>query len=249
MLGEKLTASLPTNDGTATLHCTDKLTLQRETAELKMGAGAIMQAPQGRITANGPLTLTLAEGAPEKARPLLPQCPQLVYNFSGLKLAETEQGGTVQSKEAAMRCSGRIHVEMDDTPTTGKSKSALPVKTATAEGDVAVTGRDADGKILTASGDKLTIDGNTGEAMKFRNVIALYAKQSQPISGSARQFYELIGSGDGHFVCDGKIIPIQWHHASYEEPFQYTLEDGSPLFLGVGQTYIAVLGGDPISYE
>lgn len=163
MLGEKLTASLPTNDGTATLHCTDKLTLQRETAELKMGAGAIMQAPQGRITANGPLTLTLAEGAPEKARPLLPQCPQLVYNFSGLKLAETEQGGTVQSKEAAMRCSGKIHVEMDDTPTTGKSKSALPVKTATAEGDVAVTGRDADGKILTAFGDKLTIDGNTGE--------------------------------------------------------------------------------------
>lgn len=93
------------------------------------------------------------------------------------------------------------------------------------------------------------IDGNTGEAITFRNVIALYAKQSQSVSGSARQFYDLIGSGEGHLVCDGKIIPIQWHHDSYEEPFQYTLEDGSPLYLGVGQTYIAVLGGDPISYK
>ena len=163
MLGETLTASLPTNDGTATLHCTEKLTLHRESAELKMGAGAIMQAPQGRFTANGPLTLTLAEGDAAKARPLLPQCPQLVYNFSGLKLAETEQGGTVQTKEAALRCSGRIHVEMADTPTTGKDKGALPVKTATAEGDVAVTGKDADGRILTAFGDKLIVDGTTGE--------------------------------------------------------------------------------------
>ena len=52
-----------------------------------------------------------------------------------------------------------------------------------------------------------------------------------------------------YFACDGKIIPIQWHHDSYEEPFQYTLEDGSPLYLGVGTAYIAVLGGDPISYK
>ena len=109
---------------------------------------------------------------------------------------------------------------------------------------------DAESGLYAASQhDEPWIDGNTNEAFKVRNVIALYAKQSQPISGSARQFYDLIGSGDGHFVCDGKIIPIQWHHESYEEPFQYTLEDGSPLFLGVGQTYIAVLGGDPISYE
>lgn len=93
------------------------------------------------------------------------------------------------------------------------------------------------------------VDGNTGEAISFRNVIALYADQAQSVAGSARQFYDLIGSGDGHFVCDGQIIPIKWHHASYEEPFQYTLEDGSPLYLGVGRTYIAILGGNPISYE
>ena len=163
MLGEKLTASLPTADGAATLECTEKLTLLREAAQLELGAGAIMRAPQGRITANGPLMLTLAEGPAEKARPLLPQCPQLVYNFSGLKTAETAQGGTIQTKEAALRCAGRIHVAMDDTPATGKNKNALPVKEATAEDNVAVTGKDAGGRILTAFGDKLTINGSTGE--------------------------------------------------------------------------------------
>ena len=93
------------------------------------------------------------------------------------------------------------------------------------------------------------VDGNTKEAITFRNVITLYTKQAQSVAGSARQFYDLIGSGDGHLVCDGKIIPIKWHHDSYEEPFQYTLEDGSPLYLGVGRTYIAIMGGDPISYK
>lgn len=93
------------------------------------------------------------------------------------------------------------------------------------------------------------VDGNTNEAIKFRNVITLYTEQVQPISGSGRQFYTLLGSGDGHMVCDGQIVPIKWYHDSYEEPFRYTLEDGSPLYLGVGQSYIAIMGGNPISYE
>ncbi len=163
MLGEKLTASIPTNDGAATMECSEKLTLQREAAQLELGANSIMRAPQGRITANGPLVLTLAEGPAEKARPLLAQCPQLVYNFSGLKMAETAQGGTIQTKEAALRCAGRIHVVMEDTPADSKNKTALPVKEATAEGNVAVTGKDAGGRLLTAFGDKLTINGATGE--------------------------------------------------------------------------------------
>ena len=93
------------------------------------------------------------------------------------------------------------------------------------------------------------VDGKTGEAISFRNVITLYAEQAQSVAGSSRQFYNLLGSGDGHLVCDGQIIPIKWHHESYEESFLYTLEDGSPLYLGVGRTYIAIMGGKPVSYE
>ena len=96
------------------------------------------------------------------------------------------------------------------------------------------------------------IDGNTGEPVTYRNVMALYANHKKiHLTGSkvVRSFYDLIGSGEGHLACDGKIIPIRWSHDDYDEPFTYTLEDGTPLELGVGRTYIAVTGAGPVAYK
>lgn len=163
MSGKKLTAELPTKDGLAHIYCTDTLTLHREAGLLQLGAGSILEAPQGRLTANGPLRLTLQPGAPEKARPLLAQFPHLVYNYAGLQQADTEQGGTIQTPEAAMRCSGPIHVSMSTAPSTDSAGPEAAIQLATAEGDVAVTGQDSTGKTLTAYGDKLSIDGKTGQ--------------------------------------------------------------------------------------
>ena len=94
-------------------------------------------------------------------------------------------------------------------------------------------------------------DGNTGEAVTYRNVMALYVNHTKAdVYYAYRSFYDLVGSGEGHMACDGKIIPIKWSHASYEDPFVYTLEDGTPLQLGVGRTYIGITGAsDPISYK
>ena len=83
------------------------------------------------------------------------------------------------------------------------------------------------------------IDAATGEVMSFRNVLAIYTAQYMGQDGLA--FYDLIGSGDGHFACDGKIIPIKWSRADIYEPFVYTMEDGTPLTLGVGNSYVAVV--------
>ncbi|MBR6683367.1 MAG: DUF3048 domain-containing protein [Firmicutes bacterium] len=83
------------------------------------------------------------------------------------------------------------------------------------------------------------IDGATGEVMSFRNVLALYTAQYHGEGGLS--FYDLIGSGNGHFACDGKIIPIKWSRSDIYEPFVYTLEDGTPLTLGVGNSYIAII--------
>lgn len=161
MQGEELTAVFPTNDGPATVHCCDALTLVRESGRFELGAGAHVEAPQGRLTATGPLYITLRKGPAEKARPLLPQFPHLVYNFDGLQQADTEQGGTVQTPQAAMRCTGKIHVAMSTE--TGKKTPISGIELATAEGNVAVTGKDNSGRVLTAYGDKLSINGKTGE--------------------------------------------------------------------------------------
>lgn len=84
------------------------------------------------------------------------------------------------------------------------------------------------------------IDGNTGNTMAFKNLLVIKAK-SWTDSQGYRQFVELTyAEGDGFFACNGKLIPIKWSRQGYSAPFVFTLEDGTPLELNVGNSYIAV---------
>lgn len=177
--GDKVMAVLPAQDGTATVTCAQSLTLIRETGNLVLGQGALMESPQGRLTTAGPLSLTLKKGPEEKAHPLLPQFPHLVYNFDGLMQADTEQGGTLQTPDAAMRCSGRIRVEMNEEQ--GKSSSGNPmgaIRSALAEGNVAITAKDSTGRVITAYGDALSLNGETGEKRLSGNKVILQDKDN-----------------------------------------------------------------------
>lgn len=177
--GDKVMAVLPSQDGTATVTCANSLTLIRETGNLVLGQGALMESPQGRLTTTGPLSLTLKKGPEEKARPLLPQFPHLVYNFDGLIQADTEQGGTLQTPDAAMRCSGRILVMMNEEQ--GKTSSGNPmgaIRQALAEGNVAITAKDSTGRVITAYGDALSLNGETGEKRLSGNKVILQDKDN-----------------------------------------------------------------------
>lgn len=84
------------------------------------------------------------------------------------------------------------------------------------------------------------VDGETGENAAFRNVLIITTEQTKhPDSGHS--FYELDGTGDGYFACGGKMIPVKWHHKGVDGPFRFTLEDGTPITLGVGSTYCAIV--------
>ncbi len=86
------------------------------------------------------------------------------------------------------------------------------------------------------------IDENTGETISYKNVFVLYADQWGVDDGVyVRSYYDLVGSGKGHFATGGKIVPIQWHREDLYGPFSYTLEDGTPLTLGVGTSYVGVV--------
>lgn len=90
--------------------------------------------------------------------------------------------------------------------------------------------------------EKTHIDGESGEQISYRNVIVLLADQWTAKEGKVtRSYYQLTGSGEGYFACDGKIVPIKWSHDKVTDHFDYTLEDGSPLVLGVGRSYIGVV--------
>lgn len=91
------------------------------------------------------------------------------------------------------------------------------------------------------------VDGNTGEVMAYRNIIVIPSRQKRSHDGYyTRSYYTLTGEGEGHFACDGQIVPIKWSRASVNDPFTYTLTDGTPLVMGVGKTYVAIIANsDP----
>lgn len=95
-------------------------------------------------------------------------------------------------------------------------------------------------------------DANTGENMTFKNVIALYTDQSFSHDGYySRSYYTLVGEGTGYLAVNGEIAKIKWSRADLDAPFIYTFEDGTPVTLGVGHTYVGIADTDaePVSYE
>ena len=86
------------------------------------------------------------------------------------------------------------------------------------------------------------IDKNSGETMAYRNVLVLQSKQTKKAdSNYTRSYYNLNGKGEGYFACGGQVVPIKWSRKSVNDPFVYTLADGTPVTLGVGKTYVGVV--------
>ena len=61
------------------------------------------------------------------------------------------------------------------------------------------------------------------------------------IDSEARQRVKTVGEGKGTFFCGGKAAAIQWSREDRNSPFVYTLEDGTPLTLGQGKSYICLI--------
>ena len=97
---------------------------------------------------------------------------------------------------------------------------------------------------------KKYVDGNTGDSVDFKNVLVLFASQKKVKSEYGNHsFYDLIGSGKGYYACNGQVIPIKWKHSKYSAPFSFTTEDGEPITLGVGESYVGITSVKKLAYE
>jgi len=91
------------------------------------------------------------------------------------------------------------------------------------------------------------IDENTGESIRFENVIVMLAEVENVDS---YHIADLNTSGEGYYACGGKIVPIKWAREAETDPFVFTLADGTVLNQGVGSTYIAIAPiGSPVNYQ
>lgn len=92
-------------------------------------------------------------------------------------------------------------------------------------------------------------DGNDGAVPHFENILVLETSV-RTIDDYGRLAVTLEGSGDGYFACNGKMVSIRWSRESATSPYVFTLEDGTPIELGVGKTYAAVVyNGAPVTSE
>ncbi|MCI8594499.1 MAG: DUF3048 domain-containing protein [Oscillospiraceae bacterium] len=84
------------------------------------------------------------------------------------------------------------------------------------------------------------IDGNTGEQVAVTNVLVLKTACNLTGDSLGHITVELDG-GEGYFACGGKIVPICWSKADRNSPIVYTNEDGTPLALGRGKSYVNIV--------
>jgi len=86
------------------------------------------------------------------------------------------------------------------------------------------------------------VDANDNSPATFSNI--LFIKTSVTgLQGDDAGRLDIVttGSGTGYFASGGRYIRINWARTNKSSQFVYTLEDGSPLFLSAGKTYICIL--------
>lgn len=145
-------------NGTVTARCAHALRLLRAENKLETEGATEFRAEQGILITKGPLyaLLTCAEEAPSS------QKKGFHLPYTGIREASTDHGGSVQTVQGSMQCTGRIRVTMDGSPISKEAKMG-GLKTATAEGNVSIAGKDGAGRIIRATGDRLSLDAATGE--------------------------------------------------------------------------------------
>ncbi|MBR2329251.1 MAG: DUF3048 C-terminal domain-containing protein, partial [Clostridia bacterium] len=84
------------------------------------------------------------------------------------------------------------------------------------------------------------IDGNDGTQVSVTNVITLQVS-CRNSGDSYGHMIVTFDSGSGWYACGGKMIPIKWEKGDKYAPFKYYTEDGNPLQLGRGKTYVNIV--------
>ncbi len=79
-----------------------------------------------------------------------------------------------------------------------------------------------------------------GNALKYKNVIIMFADYKVADSASGEMNADITASGSGYFVSAGRYIPITWSKYSENTPIQYYTENGEKLSMLQGKTFVCV---------
>jgi hypothetical protein len=82
----------------------------------------------------------------------------------------------------------------------------------------------------------------SGEQLKAKNIIVMFV-QNYDIKGddAGRQELNTTGSGKGYFITGGKAVKIKWSKESRSSQTKYVDDEGNPIKLNRGQTWIQIM--------
>lgn len=89
----------------------------------------------------------------------------------------------------------------------------------------------------------LHTDAEDGQALTFKNVILQNVTFKQ-LDKNGYLTYNVVGSGSGYYVTNGKAIPITWSKASETGMTHFYSSDGQELPINRGKTYIGLIPSD-----
>lgn len=85
------------------------------------------------------------------------------------------------------------------------------------------------------------VDGNTGKQVSVTNVLILKTACAIIPGDDAGRITVDLTHGEGWYACGGKIIPILWSKNGVNAPLMYMTQDGQPLTLGIGNSYVNII--------
>lgn len=83
-------------------------------------------------------------------------------------------------------------------------------------------------------------DGGNGQQVSTVNLLVLETSM-QVLDSEGRLRVQTVKGGDGTYFCGGKAIPIFWERNGRDDPLVYTLQNGRPLAMGKGNSYVCLI--------
>ena len=94
------------------------------------------------------------------------------------------------------------------------------------------------------------MDASTGGQVRAVNLLTLDTTVSAiPGDSAGRVEVETTGGGTGRLFHGGRTVPIRSSREDRTSPFRYTLEDGVPLALWQGTSYICLLEAGSVTFS
>ena len=83
-------------------------------------------------------------------------------------------------------------------------------------------------------------DAETREQAAVANIL-IQLTEKRVIDNAGRRSVTTIGEGTGYFITDGLVRPVTWVRESLTSPMRWYFENGEPLVMQPGRTWINVL--------